>query len=186
MRKVRKEIKGMDVMIGLLNTCHVGRLGTVGDNGYPMVKPLNFAYHAGRIFFHTAQEGEKMEDIRRDSRVCFEVDLPIAYVRGVENPCRAEYLYRSVIIRGKAHIVEDRDEKIFGLRCLMEKYQPGGGYGEFREDKLRITGLVRIDIEEMSGKEDLGKDRIRERVMTALENREHLPVVIAAGDGCRS
>ena len=39
----------------------------MGKAGYPMIKPLNFAYHDGRIYFHTAQEGEKIDDIR-DSR----------------------------------------------------------------------------------------------------------------------
>ncbi len=183
MRKARKEIKDRDVIDGLLNACQVGRLGTVGADGYPMVKPLNFVYHGGCIFFHTAKEGEKIEDIRRDNRVCFELDMPIAYVRGRENPCRAEYLYRSVIIKGRARIIEDRDEKIFGLKCLMEKYQPGGGYGEFLEEKLQITGLVRIDIEEISGKEDIGMGRIRERVMRALEENETLPIIIEVEEG---
>jgi nitroimidazol reductase NimA-like FMN-containing flavoprotein (pyridoxamine 5'-phosphate oxidase superfamily) len=178
MRKSKKEIKNRDIIVDLLKTCDVGRLGTVGADGYPMVKPLNFAYHSGSIFFHTALEGEKMEHIRRDDRVCFEVDLPMAYVRGADNPCSAEYLYRSVIIRGRARIIEDRDEKMFGLRRLMEKYQPAGGYGEFREDKLQITGVVRIDIEEISGKEDMGKGGIGERLREAIQDKETLPVVI--------
>jgi hypothetical protein len=160
MRRSKKEIKDKSVIIELLNTCHVGRLGTIGKDGYPMVKPLNFAYHNGRIYFHTAKEGEKIEDIKKDNRVCFEIDLPIAYVKGtMSDPCKAEYLYRSVIIKGKAYIVEDRDERILGLKCLMQKYQPQGGYGDFLEEKLSITGVVRIDIEEMVGKEDLGKVR---------------------------
>lgn len=178
MRKQNKEIKDVAVIVDLLKTCQVGRLGTTGSDGYPMVKPLNFAYATGRIYFHTAKEGEKIEDIRRDSRVCFEADLPIAYVRGSERPCRAEYLYRSVIIKGRAHIVEERDEQIFGLTCLMQKYQPEGGYGDFPEEKLKITGVVRIDIEEMTGKEDLGKDDIREEALKALAGKSALPVVI--------
>ena len=171
-------MKDMAVIIDLLNTCHVGRLGTIGSDGYPMVKPLNFAYTAGKIYFHTAKEGEKIEDIRRNSRVCFEADLPIAFVRGNENPCRAEYLYRSVIIKGRAHLIEDRDEQIFGLTCLMQKYQPEGGYGNFPEEKLKITGVVRIDIEEMTGKENLGREDIREEAMKALAGTSALPVVI--------
>lgn len=178
LRKSKKEIIDTSVIIDLLHACHVGRLGTVGSDGYPMVKPLNFVYAAGKIYFHSAREGEKIDDIRRDSRVCFEADLPIAFVRGSENPCRAEYLYRSVIIKGRAHIIEDREEKIFGLTRLMQKYQPEGGYGEFLEEKLRITGVVRIDIVEMTGKEDLGKEDIREEAMKALAGSSALPVVI--------
>ncbi len=159
MRKANKEIRDKDVIIELLNTCHVGRLGTVGRDGYPMIKPLNFAYSEGKIYFHTAKEGEKIEDIKRDRRVCFEVDLPIAYVKAKNQPCEAEYLYQSVIIRGLASFVEDEEERLLALTCLMNKYQPEGGYGDFLKGKLAITGIVRIDIEEMKGKEDLGKER---------------------------
>jgi nitroimidazol reductase NimA-like FMN-containing flavoprotein (pyridoxamine 5'-phosphate oxidase superfamily) len=178
MRKHNKEMKDAGVIIELLNSCHVGRLGTIGGDGYPMVKPLNFGYAEGRIYFHTAKEGEKIDDIRRNCRVCFEVDLPIAFVRGDNNPCRAEYLYRSVIIKGTAHIVEDPEERLFGLRCLMQKYQPDGGYGDFSDEKLAITGVVRIDIEEMSGKEDLGRGSVREQALNALAAKSSLPVVM--------
>ena len=178
MRKDTKEIQDTGVVIGLLNACHVGRLGTIGRDGYPMIKPLNFAYSGGKIYFHTAKEGEKIDDIRRDNRICFEVDLPIAFVKSGSEPCRAEYLYQSVIIRGRAHLVEEREEQISGLRCLMEKYQPGGGYGDFTEEKLKITGIVRIDIEEMTGKEDLGKEGVREQALKALSEKSCLPIVI--------
>jgi nitroimidazol reductase NimA-like FMN-containing flavoprotein (pyridoxamine 5'-phosphate oxidase superfamily) len=179
MRRSKKEIKDKEIIVGLLNACHVGRLGTIGKDGCPMVKPLNFAYSDGKIYFHSAKEGEKIDDIKRDNRVCFEVDLPIAYVKGTPaDPCKAEYLYRSVIIKGRAYIVEERDEQIVGLKCLMQKYQPEGGYGDFLEEKLGITGVVRIDIEEMVGKEDLGKDALKEAALKALEDKAHLPVVI--------
>ena len=176
MRQSRKEIKDSSVIIDLLNACPVGRMGTIGEDGYPVIKPLNFAYHDGRIYFHSALEGEKIEDIRRDNRVCFEVDLPIAYVKGIESPCKSEYLYRSVIIKGRAVIVEDRDERISALRRLMKKYQPEDGYGDFPAEKLSITCIVRIDIEAMVGKEDLGKDNLREAALKALRDKVHLPL----------
>jgi hypothetical protein len=52
-------------------------------------------------------------------------------------------------------MVEDRLDKIFALKRLMEKYQPEGGYGDFPAEKLAITGIVRIDIDEMTGKQDI-------------------------------
>jgi nitroimidazol reductase NimA-like FMN-containing flavoprotein (pyridoxamine 5'-phosphate oxidase superfamily) len=178
MRRANKEIRDHDVLIGLLNTSHVGRLGTITGDGYPMVKPLNFVYCDGMIYFHTAQEGEKIDDIKRDNRVCFEVDLPLALVKSKGSPCRAEYLYRSVIVKGRALIVEDTVERMDALKRLMEKYQPEGGYRDFPEEKLRITGVVRIDIEEVTGKEDLGKEDIKETVLKALADCVHLPIVI--------
>jgi nitroimidazol reductase NimA-like FMN-containing flavoprotein (pyridoxamine 5'-phosphate oxidase superfamily) len=177
-RQSKKEIRDKEIIIDLLNTAHVGRLGTVTGNGYPMVKPLNFVYAAGNIYFHTAKEGEKIDDIRRNNRVCFEVDQPIALVKSTGSPCRAEYLYRSVIIRGRAHIVEEPGEQLDALKKLMGKYQPEGGYGEFSAEKLKITGIVRIAIEEMTGKEDLGRDRVKDAALTALKEKARMPFVL--------
>jgi len=155
MRRNKKEIKDPKIINGLLETAQVGRLGTIDCDGYPMIKPLNFVYADGKIYFHTALSGEKIEDIKRNNRVVFELDLPIAYVKADNNPCSAKYLYRSVIIKGRATMVEDRMDKIFVLKRLMEKYQPEGGYGDFPAEKLDITGIVRIDIDEMTGKQDI-------------------------------
>jgi nitroimidazol reductase NimA-like FMN-containing flavoprotein (pyridoxamine 5'-phosphate oxidase superfamily) len=155
MRRDKKEITDPTVITELLNTVQVGRLGTVGQDGSPMIKPLNFIYNDGKVYFHSALVGEKIEDIRRDNRVVFEVDQPIAYVKGDQNPCSAKYLYRSVIIKGSALMCEDRGEKIHALKGLMEKYQPECGYVEFLEEKLAITEVVRIDIGEMTGKQGI-------------------------------
>jgi nitroimidazol reductase NimA-like FMN-containing flavoprotein (pyridoxamine 5'-phosphate oxidase superfamily) len=179
MRRSNKEITDPSVIEGLLHDCAVGRLGTVGPDGWPMVKPLNFVLHSGRIYFHTAKEGEKIDHILRDNRVCFEADQPVAYVRGTrEDPCKAEYLYRSVIVKGRAAMVEDGQERIDALSALMRKYQPDGGYGAFPPEKLAITGIVRIDIESMTGKQDLGKEHHRQAVEEALRNGAVQPVVL--------
>jgi len=69
MRRAKKEIQARAVVDNLLNTCPVGRLGTIGNDGYPRIKPLNFVYLNGKIYFHSAKEGEKIDDIIRDNRV---------------------------------------------------------------------------------------------------------------------
>ena len=121
----------------------------------------------------------KIDHIRRDGRVCFEADQPVAYVRGtLEDPCKAEYLYRSVIVRGRAAMVEDEQERIDALSALMRKYQPDGGYGAFLPEKLAITGIVRIDIESMTGKQDLGREHHREAVEKVLCQGAGHPVVL--------
>ncbi len=176
---MNKKITDPAVIIGLLESAPVGRLGTIGPDGWPMVKPLNFAYYEGRLYFHSARQGEKLDDIRRDPRVCFEVDLPIAYVKGVaENPCRAEYLYRSVIVRGRAKVVEEEAERRIALDALLRKYQPEGGYGPYLEEKLALTAIIRIEVDGLSGKEDLGKDELREQALALLAGGGPLPVVL--------
>jgi len=178
MRRSEKEIKDKLVIAELLSKAHVGRLGTIGRDGYPVIKPLNFTFNDGSIYIHTAKEGEKIEDIKRDNRVCFEVDLPIAYLKAKRRPCEADYLYRSVIIKGRASIVEDDGEKLKALKGLMAKHQPEGGYGDYPEDKTGKTGIIRIDIEETVGKEDLGSGKVKEAVLKALTEGVTLPITV--------
>ncbi|MGD9579684.1 MAG: pyridoxamine 5'-phosphate oxidase family protein, partial [Syntrophorhabdus sp.] len=146
MRRAKKEIQTRAVVDNLLNTCPVGRLGTIGNDGYPRIKPLNFVYLNGRIYFHSAKEGEKIDDIIRGNRVMFEIDEPMGYAKSGNNPCSAKYFYWSLMIKGKAAIVDNDEERLLALRSLMEKYQPEGGYGEFLPEKLKITAVIRIDI----------------------------------------
>lgn len=176
MRKTNKEIRDRSVVERLLLTCHVGRLATNGKDGWPRVKPVNFSYTEGRIYIHSALEGEKIDDIRRDDRVCFETDLPIAFVRARTQPCEAEYLYRSVIVKGRASLVTDDDERAAAFSGLMDKYQPEGGYGAYLPEKLARTGIIRIEIKELTGKEDLGKEGLRARVLDMLQEGVPLPV----------
>jgi len=154
-RREKKRIRNRATIEEILSICLVGRLGTNGRDGYPRIKPLIFVYRDGKIYFHSAKEGEKIDDIVRDNRVSFEIDEPLGYVKSNINPCSAKYLYRSVIIKGRASVVHNDEERLQVLRSLMEKYQPEGGYGEFLTEKLRITAVVRIDIEEVTGKEDI-------------------------------
>jgi len=155
MRRAKKEIKDETQIDEILANAHVGRLGTMGKDGYPIIKPLNFVHIGEHIYFHSAIEGEKIEDILRDNRVCFEVDVPLRYVKAKGDPCSAFYHYRSVILKGRAEIIEDSEEKHMAMRALMEKYQPGGGYDDFTKEKLAITAVIRIDIGAMTGKEDV-------------------------------
>jgi uncharacterized protein len=155
MRVTKKEIHDRNQIRDILNCCPVGRLATLGKDGYPLIKPLNYVYFRERIYFHSAKVGEKIDDILRDPRVCFEVDIPLRYVEGDANPCSASYRYRSVIARGKARIVEDPNEILESLSALMKKYQPEGSYGEFLQEKLALTAVIRIDLHDITGKEDV-------------------------------
>lgn len=165
-------------MQDLLSRCQVGRLGTVGADGRARIKPVNFVAIENRIYFHTALRGEKIDDIKRDKRVCFEVDLPIAYVKAGNKACSAGYLYRSVMIHGSASIVEDQQEKIRALDGLMQKHEGADKPFRYGEAALEETGIVRIDIDHMTGKESLGHGKVRETALDALNSGNPLPIVI--------
>lgn len=153
MRRNEREIKKREHVEEILARAQVGRLGTVSKGGIPMIKPVNFLYQNGRIYFHTALEGEKIDHLSYSSRVCFEVDEVLGYIPASDLPCTASFAFRSVILEGQSRIVEDPEEKIPILNGLMEKYQPGARLRPFTEEMVRETGVVEIVAEKMAGKE---------------------------------
>ena len=156
MRHPEREMKNKKTMVTMLERFVVGRMATNNQEGVPVIKPVNFLYLDGKIYIHSSKKGEKVEDIRRGSPVCFEVDEPIAYRAAGEMACKAGYYYRSIIIKGKASFVEDRRKKIEILEAMMQKYQPEGNDWKFEEEVLRKTAVIEIQMKEMTGKENLG------------------------------
>ena len=105
-------MKNCETIDALLERILVGRIATINCKRFPVIKPVNFLYWDGKIYFHSSKQGEKIADIRRGSRVCFELDEPIAYVLAKGSACSATYFYRSIIVKGKAHLVNQRGKKI--------------------------------------------------------------------------
>jgi nitroimidazol reductase NimA-like FMN-containing flavoprotein (pyridoxamine 5'-phosphate oxidase superfamily) len=156
MRHPERELKSRETMIALLERSPVGRMATVNLKGFPVIKPVNFLYLEGRIYLHSSTKGEKIEDIRRGSPVCFEVDEPIAYAAASTPACQASYYFRSILIKGKAALVEGREKKVKILERMMEKYQPERNHGEMAEEILEKTAVIEILVKEMTGKENFG------------------------------
>ncbi|VAX21018.1 hypothetical protein MNBD_NITROSPINAE04-2221 [hydrothermal vent metagenome] len=151
MRRSDKKLDDREVVESLLIEEKIGRIGTCGPNG-PMIKPVNFLYLNGDIYFHSSYEGEKMEHIKADPRVVFEIERDCRYLPAKNAPCEASFAYSCVIIRGRAELVEKPEEKIKIFTALMSKYQPEGGYGRFNEKMVKKTAVVKIVVESISGK----------------------------------
>ncbi len=156
MRRRDRELRNKETILAILERSEVGRMATVNRKGFPVIKPITFLYWNGKIYLHSSTKGEKISDIRRGSRVCFEVDEPIAYAAITEPACKSTYYYRSVIVKGSATIVTKIDRKLEILERLMEKYQPEGGYQGITQEILKRTAVIEISIRRMTGKEHLG------------------------------
>ncbi|OGQ05028.1 MAG: hypothetical protein A2026_05290 [Deltaproteobacteria bacterium RBG_19FT_COMBO_46_12] len=156
MRRKEREMRNRETIIAMLEQSSVGRIATINQKGIPIIKPVNFLYWDGKIYLHSSMKGEKIRDIQRRSPICFEVDVPIAYVVASHAPCKASYYYRSIIIKGKSALVKDLNKKVEILNKMAEKYQPEGNDGEISVEILKKTAVIEILIEEITGKENLG------------------------------
>jgi nitroimidazol reductase NimA-like FMN-containing flavoprotein (pyridoxamine 5'-phosphate oxidase superfamily) len=151
MRRKEKEITQKVVKEEILRQTDVGRLGLVID-GSPYVVPMNFCYTGDKIYLHSHKDGKKMQELRKNPSVCFEVDEG-EIITG-ENPCDYSWEYTSVIAYGKASIVEDEAERLKALKLISDKYSPGKGKMITEElmGKFKHLWIVRIDVDEMTGK----------------------------------
>lgn len=166
----------------ILDSANIGQLATNGADGYPYITPVNFVYYEGNIYFHCAAKGEKLDNIERDSRVCFEVDIPLAYVDAGFDPdrrvCKLHQFYHCVIIRGEARIVPDGPMKVAVLNLLVAKHEVSSNH-ELVHDQMRAykaCKVVEIQPKSVSAKSDLWQNKTaEERLVFAqyLKDRGH-------------
>lgn len=167
MRRRYQQVEDVATLERWLMEAEVGRLATIDENGYPVVKPVNFVYRDGKVFFHSAAAGEKLDAIRRDARVGFEVDRLYAITQPLQRGCQTHCFYQCIIIRGRARLLDSVEEgpaRERALRLLVAKYAP-----DFVDTPLvdvDQTAVVEITIEQISGKEDFGQKWSLERKLT--------------------
>ena len=165
----RLEIRSPERIAQFLDEEHVGRIATIDGDGYPQVIPMNFAYMGGSIYMHSHTRGEKLDNVRRNPRVGFEVDRELEFLPSYfEDPADAslaDTLYVSVVAKGLGMIVGDRAEKASALNALMSKYQPEGGYEPIRPEMGVVdhVAVMRVTPESMRGKYKIGQHLSRER-----------------------
>jgi len=180
MRRKQNEITEGKEIDALLKQCTVGRLATIGRDGYPYITPVNYIFLNGKIYFHCAGSGEKLDNIRQDPQVCFEVDIPLAYLDSgffqEENPCGVTQFFECVIIRGRAEQVMDLQEKVEALNSLMAVHEKVEGFSGVRAEMKGVAActVMAIRIDSISGKSNLAQYKTkneRQRITDYLTQR---------------
>lgn len=148
--KMRREDRALpeDEALKLLNQAEYGVLSTVSGEGQPYGLPLNFCFHNGAIYFHSAMEGQKIDHITAGPKVSFCV---VGQTRLL--PAKFSTKYESVIVFGSAEEVF-AETKLTALEKLIRKYSPdhiekGKKYIEASHHETRV---FRINIDHLTGK----------------------------------
>ena len=149
MRRANREIGDKSEIWALMEEALVCRIGLC-DDGIPYVVPMNFGLGENCLFLHCANEGRKLDILRQNDRVCFEMDLLREIKQGPE-ACGWSARYESVVGFGKAIFVDDPAEKRFALDRIMSHYGANGPCA-YPDDILAKTTVIRIEIERLTGK----------------------------------
>ena len=136
----------------ILDTAKVLRLGIAVDNE-PHIIPLNYGYTLEKgnltLYLHSAVKGNKLELLRKNPNVCFELDCDLRPFEG-KVACQYGLAYQSVSGRGRAVLIEDTAQKMEAMSILM-KTQTGRDF-TFNERLVSIVAVIRVDVKEFSAK----------------------------------
>ena len=151
MRRKEREITDLQELKAIINNCDVCRVAFADDN-VPYIVTMNFGYSVGdgKIYFHCAREGRKIEMIRKNNYVCFEMDTNHILYDSIK-ACDFGMSYSSIVGFGYITIVKDPVERISGLNQIMSHYTSKKEFS-YKQDALEKTMVLRLDIKEMTGK----------------------------------
>lgn len=131
-----------------------GRLATADLAGQPYITPLNYVFDAGKLYFHCATKGRKLENIAVNNRVCFEVSHT---EKNVFTPktCACATRYISVLVFGTAQVIDSLEERTRILNVLSEKFAAGRPYQPVESAMAEACSVVEIVIDKISGKRNI-------------------------------
>lgn len=150
MRKINQEITDLTIIEQMLSTATICRIGMI-DNGKPYIIPLNYGFSDGFLYIHSAPEGRKIEILKENNQVCFEIESTATTLKH-EIPCKWSEKYRSIIGYGTVEFIDDFESKTKALEIIMKQH---GAVGEqiFEKKQIEFVVILKIKIEEISAKQ---------------------------------
>lgn len=145
MRRSEREIKNREEIDNILNSSNVLRLAMSKDK-IPYILPFNYGYEGDKIYIHCAKEGKKIDYIKSNPNVAFEISKDIEIIKE-----KLTTYYKTIIGLGKAYIVEKDKEKKYALDIIMKQHniEPFDYKGCFEN-----TNIIKIEIEQITGKKN--------------------------------
>jgi hypothetical protein len=157
MRRKRQQLSEEE-SIAILEKATAGTLALLGDDDYPYAVPISYVYHEGKLYFHSALAGHKVDAIRKCDKASFCV-----IEQDDVQPKMYTTFFRSVIAFGRIHIIEDEQEKLETARMLGNRYNPNDDENLRQEMEKGFSRMlmIRLDIEHLTGKEAIELVRMR-------------------------
>ncbi len=153
MRRKDREVTDQKQIYEIIDSCQICRLGFC-DEGEAYIVPLNFGYIKDEskttFYFHSAFEGRKINLIKKNNRVCFEIDTAYKLIE-TEKACGYSAYFQSIIGYGKVSFVEDISEKEEGLQSIMYQTTKKRDF-TFNEQDITRVCIFKLEVESLSCK----------------------------------
>lgn len=133
----------------VIHGCQVCRLA-FAMNQTPYLLPLSFGYDGQHLYFHTANEGQKITYLKANPLVCFEFERNVQLKASSADPCSWGFTFETVIGWGKMQALTNGEEKQRGLQCIVDHY--GGPDQKLRPESMMQVMVWRLTIDSITGK----------------------------------
>lgn len=146
MRRKDRELTGRDNIEPILKACKVCRIAMIAD-GKPYVIPMNFGYEWDEsgltLYFHSGLKGKKIDALRADPSVCFEMDMEDGVIDGGDTACKYSYAFSSLIGEGRVEFAQDNAEKRHGFDVIMRHLTGRDGW-TYSDAHLSVAEVMRV------------------------------------------
>jgi nitroimidazol reductase NimA-like FMN-containing flavoprotein (pyridoxamine 5'-phosphate oxidase superfamily) len=153
MRRSEREVTDSIEILSIIKACDVMRLAMVDETGRPYIIPLNFGWETIdgvlTLYFHCACEGRKLDILRHNPKVCFEMDTDHRLTTA-EKPCGYSFGYKSVIGWGEVVLLETHEDKSPGLQAIMR--HAGRADASFTPADTQKVCVGRLTVDCVTGK----------------------------------
>ncbi|WP_430816987.1 pyridoxamine 5'-phosphate oxidase family protein [Carboxylicivirga sp. RSCT41] len=149
MRRKEREIKDAVIVHQILSESSICRLA-IYDDPFPYIVPMNYGYEDGAIYFHCATDGRKLDLLRKNNKVGFEIEYDSEVLKGAVS-CQWTTRYRSVIGTGEVEIIEDTDAKIAGMDAIMKQH--GKTDNEYIPKVMAKALILKLSIKSFTAKQ---------------------------------
>ncbi len=149
MRRKEKEVTDKKEIEQIFKTAHICRLAMI-DGEMPYIVPMNFGYKDNTLYFHSAISGRKIDILKKNLNVCFEIDIPGETINA-EKACNWSMSFVSIIGEGTVLFIDDEAEKIDALNIIMKHYSDSGEW-DFNKKMMEKTLVFKVEIENISAK----------------------------------
>jgi nitroimidazol reductase NimA-like FMN-containing flavoprotein (pyridoxamine 5'-phosphate oxidase superfamily) len=156
MRKKNQEITDNTILEEIIADSEICRVAMI-DGEVPYILPFNYGYKDQCIYIHSASEGKKIDLLKKNNKVCFEIEQK-AEIVAHEIACKWATTYRSVVGYAEVGIIADFNKKEEGLKIIMAHY---GVSGETSFEKIPVDSMVilKLTITEITGKQSKNWDK---------------------------
>lgn len=153
LRKKDREVTNKQEIIQIIEKCDICRIAFL-DNNIPYIVPMNFGYRYDTdelvLYFHCAREGKKLDVIKKNNIVCFEMDCSHNLIPS-NIACKYTMEFESIIGNGVIEIVDIDRDKLTALNYIMKKYSNKKDF-LFDKKKVKLTTILRLSVTDYSGK----------------------------------